>query len=471
MRANTSRLAGDAVLLARTSKIFQYALDLLWKEQNDLLPLVKCMPLDLWETEEQPTLKFVGLRRPVRASDLDRLLFYSHRVKLFVVHEDMNVAVDGLRTCLAGQVLFPNLMALVWGRPEGFCSDLPLFLSPKIQHLGLALQDSPPHLEFLSTLTLRYPVLKSVDINLPPSASTTSGVSDAVCSLRAVTRLTVNTLTVPALLHLAGLQDLTVFNLLSVGDVCVPDTLPDERFADLAHLSVGANSIEQCTALVRFFSAAPLSTGFLALSGVDPSPASAWATFASALRDHCAHPALRSLFVYHGSIPLPPDSPPRPTGAALRPLFAFPHLVSVVLEPPDGFDLDAALLHDMARAWPALEKLALGVSASNAGPRISLPALLPFALHCPKLQTLGFVLDATASLDAELAELDGGHCSLRRLLLGQSAITEGDVAGVARFLVRVFPGLVDVVCTQGHPVTEVWRRVVEEMGQSRKESD
>jgi hypothetical protein len=49
-------------VLARTAKIFQYSLDLLWREQHNLLPLLKCMPLDLWETEEcadQPEVFFV----------------------------------------------------------------------------------------------------------------------------------------------------------------------------------------------------------------------------------------------------------------------------------------------------------------------------------------------------------------------------------------------------------------------------
>ncbi|KAJ6602393.1 hypothetical protein DFH09DRAFT_447427 [Mycena vulgaris] len=455
-------------LLARTSKKFQYALDLLWNEQHGLLPLLKCMPGDLWETEEQQSLKFMGLRRQVLPSDLDRLLFYSRRVKLFILSQDLDVGAEDLRACLAGEILFPNIMAVVFGYPDSF-EDLTLFLGPKIKHLGLALNDTPLHLGLLSTLTLRYPVLKSVDINLPLSASTTRGVSDAICSLRAVTRLTVNTLTTPALLHLSGLPNLRVFNVLSVGDVRVPDALPDARFADLEHLSVGATSISQCAGLVQFFSAAPLSTAFFALNGSERSPASAWTAFAAAMHDHCVHSALRTVFVYHGS---PPDDPPvpsaPPSGASLRPLLAFTHLVSLILEPFDGFDLDEAVLHDMAHAWPSIGKLVLGVSGPEQDEnraRIPLRAVLPFALHCPKLQTLGVVFDATVPLAAEVGAPKGGHRVLRRLLVGPSAITEEGVADVARFLAGVFPDLDNVVCAEWHGQAEVWGRVGKEIAQ------
>ncbi|KAJ7119553.1 hypothetical protein C8R44DRAFT_853675 [Mycena epipterygia] len=459
-------------IVATTAKVFQYALDLLWKKQHGLLRLLKCMPPDVWETEErvgQPT-SFVGLRRPVIPSDLDRLLFYSRRVKSFVARQkNVIVAAEALRTCLAGRILFPNLMVLIWAQPDSF-SDLPLYLSPNIKHFGLALNDSAPHLGLLSTLTLRYPILDSVHVRLSPSASATRGVSTAVCGLRAVKGLTVNTLTVAALLHVAKIRNLNALNLLSLGNVHLSELPPGERFTHLQHLNVGAVSIDQCAALVRFLSASPLSTAFFALSDQE-SPASAWAAFTSALHDGCIHSTLRSIFIYHGALPEPPfarsyiETPP--PGAVLVPLLAFSNLSSLVLEPPHGFDLDETLLRDMAAAWPFMEKLILGVSGAEIGsPCTSIPlrALLPFALHCPRLHTLGMVLDATIPVgeaEEELKKLKGGQGALRRLLLGPSVILDGNVTGVATFLARVFPKLDAIVCSKEHAGAVVWERVKE----------
>ncbi|KAJ7117916.1 hypothetical protein C8R43DRAFT_1036890 [Mycena crocata] len=489
-------------VLARTAKLFHsYALDILWKEQHDLFTLLKCMPVDLWETKEQDdeVLSFVGLLRPAIPSDLDRLLFYSRRVKLFIAHDHKNLPTEDLRTCLAGQTLFPRITALVWGRPERFC-ELPLYLGPNVKHLGVALKDSAPHLRLLRDLTRRYPTLQSVDISLPPSASTTKGVSDAVCSLRTVDRLTVNTLTAEALLHLAATPNLTVFNLMSVGDITMPETLPDDRFIHLQHMNVGAVTIEQCTSLLRLFSAAPLTTAFFALGESERSLGSAWASFAAALRDHCAHSSLRSIFVYHGSPSDPPStrtyiSTP-PTGAALAPLLIFRHLTSLILEPPHGLDLDEPVLRDMAHAWPSIEKLVLGVSGAETEPRrtnVTLHALLPFAAHCPNLRTLGVVLHAAKppmeavaepakasgelgtlrdeeaelkkSSGAELKKSKPAHNMLTRLLLGPSSIADADVTQVAEFLAAVFPNLEAIVCSPLLDLADLWDQVGREMAQ------
>ncbi|KAJ7038571.1 hypothetical protein C8F04DRAFT_353850 [Mycena alexandri] len=469
-------------LLARTARFFQYALDLLWKEQHDLTLLLSCMPPDLWEKEEhadQPTV-FVSLRRPVVASDLDRVFFYSHRVKVFTLHGSVNVAGDPLRKCLLGQALFPNITAVVWNDAENSC-DLPLYLGPNLKHLGLALNDSLVHLGLLSTLLLRFPVLKSIDITIPLSTTTTTGVSTALCHMRTVNRLTANTLTPAALLHVAALPGLHVLNLMSVGDV-TPEPLPrtDNRFADLKHLTVGASTIEQCTALIDLCSVSPLQTLFVALDESERSPPSGWTAFTHALREHCAHDALQSIFLYHGVSSLPHmQLRPTPSSAALVPLLAFTRLTSVVLEPPHGIDLDDGILADIARAWPCMEKLVLGVSgAAEPTPAHRIPrlrALLPFALHCPKLQSFGVVLDASmplggdgsASTQDSLAQITraGGHRRLHRLLVGYSTISDADVPGVARFLSAVFPGLGTMVCARGYVREGAWARVGQEMSQ------
>ena len=52
-----------AALLARTARIFEdTALDILWRAQNTLVPLLKCFPVDMWEVKRDE-----GIRKLVSA--------------------------------------------------------------------------------------------------------------------------------------------------------------------------------------------------------------------------------------------------------------------------------------------------------------------------------------------------------------------------------------------------------------------
>ncbi|KAJ7240713.1 hypothetical protein C8J57DRAFT_949245, partial [Mycena rebaudengoi] len=80
----------------------------------------------------------------------------------------------------------------------------------------------------------------------------------------------------------------------------------------------------------------------------------------------------------------------------LRPLFSFCNLIIVMLAHPVGFDLDDAAILEMACAWPRAKQIVLASNRTcHMRSRVTLASLSAFARHCPSLQVLGLMFNAT----------------------------------------------------------------------------
>ncbi|KAJ7340008.1 hypothetical protein DFH08DRAFT_1013666 [Mycena albidolilacea] len=79
----------------------------------------------------------------------------------------------------------------------------------------------------------------------------------------------------------------------------------------------------------------------------------------------------------------PPVIPPHP-GRFFRHLFSFTRLTVIEIQVPSGYDLEDAIVAEMAHAWPNLEEFGLR-SRSNCQPRCTLLSLHAFSRHCPRL--------------------------------------------------------------------------------------
>ena len=118
-------------------------------------------------------------------------------------------------------------------------------------------------------------------------------------------------------------------------------------------------------------------------------------------------------------------------------------------------ELDAQFLQDLAKAWPQLVELSLlceDYCIHDSLPPLS--ALSYFAIHCRDLDNLNVVVDA-ASEELEIRDLSefGGKAStseLSTLVMGASPI--GDPAVVAALIVRMFPSVVEVLCSSNFPM-------------------
>ncbi|KAI5885873.1 uncharacterized protein SCHCODRAFT_02642694 [Schizophyllum commune H4-8] len=97
----------------------------------------------------------------------------------------------------------------------------------------------------------------------------------------------------------------------------------------------------------------------------------------------------------------------------------------------------------IARAWPRLRRMCLYPSRMNLAERpvCTLNSLLSFAEHCPHLEELQVLVDATAIVVPDKASIPfpRAHDALRALNVMHSPIASGKQ--VASFLTRFFPFL------------------------------
>ncbi|KAI0712348.1 hypothetical protein C8Q76DRAFT_676870 [Earliella scabrosa] len=157
------------------------------------------------------------------------------------------------------------------------------------------------------------------------------------------------------------------------------------------------------------------------------------------------------------------------------PLLDFNLLESFDLRLPCLHDIDDSLFASLAKAWPHLRTFVLGDQpyCIHDTPRTTLKALIPFALHCPRLEALGLQLDATAAQSTghvppeyydELRALPHGSPS-RVELLHVSSSPVAHAEEVALFFSTVFPELRIVWASrsdktrEGQKRRKAWQRV------------
>ncbi|KAJ7868947.1 hypothetical protein B0H14DRAFT_3582715, partial [Mycena olivaceomarginata] len=159
----------------------------------------------------------------------------------------------------------------------------------------------------------------------------------------------------------------------------------------------------------------------------------------SALSAGCSHSSLTSLSL--GGDQRIGDEDPESCiipGNTLQLLFVFVNLTSVYIQSPSGFNLDDALISDMARAWTRIESLELW-SKERVPCRVTLCCFRSFAQHCPLLEYLAMTVDASdASVElATPSQTSQGSLYTIRMMYSPIATP----VPVAQFLSSLFPEL------------------------------
>lgn len=112
--------------------------------------------------------------------------------------------------------------------------------------------------------------------------------------------------------------------------------------------------------------------------------------------------------------------------SALEPLVTKLRLASFRIEHLQPLELTQGDLVEIARAWgPTLQILDLNGSPAHLPTSLTVAALLPFALHCPKLRDLSIYIDATlAAEEQDDTYTTAAFHNLRLLGFGHSKIED-----------------------------------------------
>ncbi|KAJ7147779.1 hypothetical protein C8R43DRAFT_952804 [Mycena crocata] len=433
--------------LGRTCHQFSdIALDTLWREQETLVPLLKCFPSHLWELGGPDGENFCfreGIE--VSAADWERVLSYSRRIRDITFRRDVSPeTLKMLHAFAPVACLLPNLNAAMWTRVETVVPCIGFVLGPKIASLRMPLHPTPSHFLLLFQLASNFSSLvevimwtKNTSADTAAEDGSLESVSSFVLSLNKVETLSLPFLTLQAYDHLASLptvKTLYIDYLLDPSST-MPATNADAeiyKFPSLAELSINmASSMDALTALLCMLPHAPLQTfSFSGTYSTSIRPAGLFA----ALRAHCSHSHLTTIHIsFRGRDSSVPGNPITPE--ALRPLLAFTRLRRVQLTA--DFSLDNAFCAEMAVAWPDIEALDLSLFGvqTNVPSAVTLSGLSSFARHCLHLKHIALPLDAASVPEAATST--------------QTALTFLDVvyspiestAPVARFLSATFPSL------------------------------
>ncbi|KAJ7214901.1 hypothetical protein GGX14DRAFT_609706 [Mycena pura] len=441
--------SGDLAALARTSKTFlDPALNSLWRYQDTFLPILQCMPGDLWDGPVFNVWNSLNLARSIVPTDWDRPLFYLHRVKHFSITGQMDMPsqdlFDTFSLCLPTDHLFPNLRSLEWvNLNSALFHNIRLLLGPKITDLQITFSDRIPCLSFIPMVAkyLRSAYLSCDEFDFGSQAR--ERISLFARGLKCIETLSVNDLDGSAFAHLSALPTLKSLTVTTLRHFFPCSSAPSEpdipRFIGLTTLDITATTDKAAIPCIKALSQSPLATVSLHMK-FPTTPKSVSLLYAS-VAENISHATLRSLDIKATDNDRPPSSPERPAifRTALRQLCCFGGLTRVKLTTTGGFHLDDSLLLELAHAWPNLQDLILlAEPGSRPGSRVTLSGLRSLAYLCPGLVTIGLELQTSVIPSSHYFHRDRKPPSrLSDLRVGYSPIFEP--SRVAYFLVTTFP--------------------------------
>ncbi|KAF7362124.1 hypothetical protein MVEN_00558300 [Mycena venus] len=475
----------DFAALARTCKTFQGpALDFLWREQETLTNLLRCLPTHLWEEEfvDRPVFQRRRPKRilritdgPIQPADWDIPLAYALRIQRLrlrwwefddYMDEEFSAqdVFEKISSGLPRHHLCPNLTGLVFHfNQDSLFPHIRLFLGPKVVDATIQLPTNSSHTTSLHVLPIRYPQLKTLRVSTysPQAEPLYSDIlSKIVLSLDRIEDLSLDKLDGVAIEHLSqlpGLKSLNVSELLDWNTSPLARSIMDRQnppFPTLRDLFLGDTTIELAIELLNLLPDCCLLNFHVgtAVSVTNLITRQLYAALASQL----SHFALQSLHIELSEdreMPAPPEHLlPNYVinGHVLAALFCFTNLTEVSLAPPVGFDIDDATAWDMARAWPKLIGLHLVAATDLHHPSsLSLRGLRAFAKHCRELSSLTITFNASTPFNDSSEIMILPQTSLTSLDVGTSPIT--DPSDVAQFMSGLFPTIVYI------PTQDEWR--------------
>ncbi|KAJ7469577.1 hypothetical protein FB451DRAFT_1255036 [Mycena latifolia] len=440
-------------VLARTSPVFSGpALDVLWKTQTSLVPLLRCMPPDLFEISPSTDHwnRAWRLARPILATDWERSRIYASRVKSFVFSywslRGMKDIMPVLGLSVPGGSLFPNLTKLRWTPSVSVeFTQIHIFITPRLTSISFSCSFSHTNLSLLSTLATTCPRLSRISVPFHPNLTQADrATSPFICALPCIKSLTMGRPDMLALEHLGRLPTLTSLTLLSVSSLSAPSLKPYPTFNHLRDLSVTADAIHLATTFLAMCSGPPLTSLYVSFAAC-ASGAQTEALY-NTVKKCCSHTSLTTLTLENDLTDSPADGQAGLviTGNFLHILSCFTNLTSLSITSAIGFDLDDATIASLAPAWPQMQQFKLNTSVSSTRPqgRLTLQCLSSLAELWPRLETLQLHFDARRIPESQSGRAPPMQRSLTSLDVTCSKLSTS--APVARFVSGIFPNLVSI---------------------------
>lgn len=467
---------GSAQLLnvALTCKAFcEPALDLLWYYLPDLHPLLKCLPENALGKDVSGTLT---LKRGLEPEDIDRLLQYARRVRIFG-NRDPELCKRGEQNL--HRLVLPHISTMKRDRGP---------LLPNVLELTVRLEDFMGMAVFPSLVV--GPLLQSIVIVavLPPSVTTLSDYSwenlhsvltKAFPSILAfgvtvigrnrtlsypvvdmpppLTRLVGNlpklkmlitpglNLTYDCISTLRTLPGFIYMNTSASQDDLhghlSGSNLSHTDFDALRSLRLATDRLEPCLDFLRTHALPQLTGISLMLKAEDETTAKDLPSLLTLLHEKPAR-LLRSLEVVRCRCR---RQPPRNDGIvitvnSMSNLLPFVHLQTVLLFVDAQFQLDSNMMKNMAKSWPHLLHLGLKERTIGTVPTVKIGDLAYFTSHCPLLERLAIRVDALHA--PEYSAVGDVHPGSKVALFDACTSPIGDdPTQVMRFLAMIFPNL------------------------------
>ncbi|KAF9225243.1 hypothetical protein BS17DRAFT_730527 [Gyrodon lividus] len=444
--------------LARTCRTFQEpAVDALWFQLDDLTPLLRCLPQDVWvlfatvQTSQQRTEVF-GLRRPLNESEWGILQGYTRRIRVVAsvtssTGQLEQTAVRALCYPPMTTPLFPNLRQIQWNdmSPETF-PFIRRLAGPKVTNLvikNLASWGSA-ELSVLGSLRHLCPNVKDVQIFTPQLNDTLSTdiVSELLCSWANLRSVKCRSINGNAFLHLASMDTLEVlgftFDRRSFKHILGTSII---QFPSLRRLFVTPLALPSMSKIMRQLR---VSIEVLGVSFGGWPTNQHIRSFLTTLQESCAHDPMHCIDLRQLDLSDQAAVDPQTytlTFEDLFPLACFSNLTSVTLDTGYFVYLEDDDMLSLGASWPNIRQLSINEqrgwgTSSGLTPR----GLVRLLQKCKLLQNLCVVIDTR---DFSSIPLDrpsyGSVVNSTCINVLDSVIDPQSATALAAFLSDVYP--------------------------------
>ncbi|KAJ6514431.1 hypothetical protein C8R47DRAFT_1064180 [Mycena vitilis] len=452
--ADLSGSSRTLAALASTCKVLRDpALGALWRTQTSIIPLLSCMPEDLFNINPISATAQLPLRltRPINTTDWERSDPYASRVRHFRFRTlpGLEHIYPVLDVCVPGGFMFPYLRSLAWTSRKQPAEDFPyirIFLAPALLSINFYFAGSIMNCSLLATLGRICPNLTDIDLyclhrDHKGEVASELAISQLVRSLRHLTSFSFydNGPSPGTVEYLAQLPSLTSLGLFSFPTEFPLTSISQTRFTGLQNLNIQSLGIHALDQFVKITAGLALQSLTLIL---ELFPVGELRKLYSALAQSASRHSLATIEIgFHDDLHVLPSQSAdyAVNDELLRILFAFTNITNLSVMSAVDFNVSDATLADAARAWPRMEALTLCVlrHSPTPPPRVTLTSLHSFAEHCPHLWFLAITLDATAIPPSR------NPCVPQRQLT-HLRVTHSPISapsGVARLLSDIFPNV------------------------------